>query len=106
MHSAQVVLHVGADVGVGRAEGRVARRDGGGREAYEGDVRDDGASGQTCGAGREWKEKKRHETGFVPTRFKPLPPAYRSANQLRFNTEDDNRIHPPEPWCEHVGLPE
>lgn len=57
MHGAQVVLHVGADVRVGRAEGRVARRDGGGREAYEGDVGDDGASGQTCGAGREKKKK-------------------------------------------------
>lgn len=59
MHGPQVVLHVGADVWVGRAEGRVARRDGGGREAYEGDVRDDGASCQTCGAGREWKERKK-----------------------------------------------
>lgn len=83
MHGAQVVLHVGADVRVGRAEGRVARRDGGGREAYEGDVRDDGASSQTCGAGQEWRErKKRHET-----RFKPLPPAQRPTNQLRLEVE-------------------
>lgn len=50
MHGAQVVLHVRADVRVRRAEGRVAGRHGGGREADQGDVGDDGAAGQTCRA--------------------------------------------------------
>ena len=53
VHRAQVVLHVGVDVRVRRAEGGVAGRHGGGRKADQGDVGDDGAAGQTCRTGRE-----------------------------------------------------
>lgn len=48
MHRAQVVLHVGAHVRVRRAEGRVAGGHGGGREANQRDVGDDGTAGQSC----------------------------------------------------------
>lgn len=50
MHGAQVVLHVRVDVGMRRAERGVAGRYGSRREADQGDVRDDGAAGQTCRA--------------------------------------------------------
>lgn len=53
MHRAQVVLHVRADIGVRRAEGRVTRGHCSWREANQGDVGDDGAAGQTCRAGTE-----------------------------------------------------
>lgn len=55
VHRAQVVLHVRVDVRVRRAEGRVPGRHGGRREADQGDIRDDGAAGQTCGAARDKK---------------------------------------------------
>lgn len=53
MHRAQVVLHVRADVRVGRAERGVAGRHRRRRQANQGDVGDDGAAGQTCRAGGE-----------------------------------------------------
>lgn len=56
MHGAQVVLHVGVDVRVRRAEGGIACRHGGRRKADQGDVGDDGA-GQTCRTGREEREE-------------------------------------------------
>ena len=51
MDGAQVVLHVGADVGVGRGEGRVPHRHVGG-QADQGDVRDHRASRQSMGSAR------------------------------------------------------
>jgi len=56
VHGPQVVLHVGVHVWVRRAEGGVAGRHGSRRQANQGDVGDDGAAGQSCGAGREKQE--------------------------------------------------
>lgn len=55
MHGAQVVLDVGAHVRVRRAEGRV----GGGREANQRDVGEDGTSGQSGGAAGTEEETER-----------------------------------------------
>ena len=49
---AQIVLHVGTDVGVGRGEVRVPYGHVGG-QADQGDVRDNRATGQSMGSARE-----------------------------------------------------
>lgn len=49
-----------------------------------------GLPAKPAGLDESGNREKKHETGFVPSRFKPLPPAYRSTNQLRF--EDGDRI--------------
>lgn len=68
MHRAQVMLHVRVDVRVRWTEGGVTGRHGGRRQVDQGDVGDNGAAGQTCGAGgREEEEKICQESKGVTT---------------------------------------
>ena len=69
MDGAQVVLHVGADVGVGRGEGRVPHRHVGG-QADQGDVRDHRASRQSMGSARGGGEERERERTLLVKKTK------------------------------------